>query len=78
METEYSLKKGKINCFKCEGHETECEHYRPVSEETEKCAYRQVADDDLRKFYQGKDNLVLISQFLEYQLDLMGESRRIS
>jgi hypothetical protein len=38
-----------MNCFTCNGYEKGCANYQTTKGRYEKCIYREVADNDLKK-----------------------------
>ena len=56
------------NCFKCQGYNIMCPEYFGLKEQNI-CVYRAVANNDLKKFNEGRRDLTLIDM-LEQYLDI--------
>ena len=55
-----------MNCFYCTGHEVVCPSYFGAREE-QICAYKNVANNDLKKFDENRTDLTLIDMLQEYK-----------
>jgi len=61
------------NCFVCDGNNKKCEFYY-IKPPQDKCTYRYVADNDLKKQSQDNPNTTLTTMLNEY-LKLKGDTK---
>ena len=54
-----------MNCFDCDGLEKVCSHYHK-SRNYDKCMYRLVADNDLKKHNEGNLHITLYDMLMDY------------